>query len=66
MCQNCNNHELRIPTEVPGVTLVTRANGGGFEFLRETETTMGEVQDPDDQSTTIEVITIKRKSLQQI
>jgi len=66
MCVECNRHELRIPTTTPGVTLVTRANGGSFEFLRETETTTGEIQDPDDESGTVEVITIKRKSLQQI
>lgn len=61
-----NENERRIPTTTPGVTMVERANGTALETLRETLTTTGEITDPDDDSITVETVTITRKSLNTI
>lgn len=58
-----NENERRIPTTTPGVTMVERANGTGLETVREILTTTGEITDEEDDSVTVETVTITRKSL---
>lgn len=60
---NTNLKEIRLETETPGVTLVTRARGTAFENFRETVSSTGEVPDENDSSQTIETITVTRKFL---
>lgn len=56
----------RLPTDTPGVFLVTRENNNVIEHLRETTSTTGEVPDPNNVSQTIERITITRETLSTI
>lgn len=45
----------------PGAFIVQRVNNSSFETLKETMVNSGEIQDPNNELTTIETIIITRK-----